>query len=206
MLRGVKLPQVAALTAAALVASALDATTVLPPTFDQLVASAESVVRGTVLDVRCEWRGSEDERRIVTIVTVDVLETVVGQKSPQLELQFLGGEINGERLVVEGQPAFALGDEDFLFVAGNGQRICPLVGMMYGRYLVASDASGKELIARNNGVPLASVQEVVEPMGESSSRIMLHRPDSESALTPAAFADAVRESARRQGRSDIVQP
>lgn len=190
-----------------MLASLVCATTVRPPTLDELVAHADCVVRGTVTATRSEWRQHEGERFIVTIVTVQVQEAIVGEGvGPSLELEFLGGEIDGQGLVVEGQPRFRPGDEDFLFIAGNGTRICPLVAMMYGRYLIAQDEAGQRLVARSNGVPLASVAEMAEPLDAPMSAARVQQLARSAALSPAEFAAAIRDSARRQGRRDIPSP
>jgi hypothetical protein len=113
------------------------ATIVRPPEFDQLVLLSDCVVRGTVTDVRSEWRGDGENRAIHTIVSVRVAECLVGDATDTIELVLLGGEIDGESLIVTGQPRFQIGDEDILFIKGNGVRMCPVLAMVYGRYLVA---------------------------------------------------------------------
>ena len=191
------------LLAAGVLAPALHATTVLPSSLEELVAQAELVVRATVTNTRCEWRGAGEDRRIVTVVTIRVRETLVGDAPPELALEFLGGEVDGQWMRVEGQPRFKVGDEDFLFVAGNGRNLCPLVGMMFGRYLVAQDDAGRQLVARENGVPLTDVEEIATPLDGGPVAHVLARSQRGQAMTPADFSAVVRDVARRLGRTDV---
>ena len=45
------------------------ATTVIPPSFEQLVQQAELIFQGTVTDVRSIWEGEGAQRHISTYVT-----------------------------------------------------------------------------------------------------------------------------------------
>ena len=45
---------------------------------EELVERSASVVRSRVSAVRCEWRGEGETRRIVTVVTFAIDETIVG--------------------------------------------------------------------------------------------------------------------------------
>ncbi len=179
------------------------ATTVIPPTLDELVERAGSVVRTRALDTRCEWRGEGDERRIVTVVTFAVDETIVGPAQETVELEFLGGEIDGERMFVAGQTLFAPGHEDILFVSRQLNAVTPLVRMMFGRYLVAEHEDGRAFIARANGTPLLATDQVSAPINNPPEGEVLAMVLAAGPMTPDAFADAIRESARQQGRSDV---
>lgn len=180
------------------------ATTVLAPSFESLVADAEIVVHGVVTGVRCERRVVGESHWIVTLVTVRTLEIAVGPEVPEIVLQLLGGEIDGDELRVAGQPRFQVGDEDVLFISGNGQQLCPLVRMRYGRYLVAKNEEGRPFVARDNGVPLAAVAEVATQLVEGGAADLLTRLKAGDGLAPGQFLDAVRETARRQGRRDVM--
>lgn len=171
------------------------ATTVRPPSFDQLVAESSSVVRATVVSKRCEWRTSGDSRFIVTVVSFDLNESITGEAPQRFELEFLGGEIGGEAVVVAGQPVFKPGDEDVLFVDRRKSSVCPLVAMMFGRYLVVQDADGQPFIARQNGVPLAAVEEVSTPLLDGPMAQRLMHMKLGTGMTPDAFAEAVRARA-----------
>ncbi len=179
------------------------ATTVIPPTFDELVERAAVVARTRVLDTRCEWRGEGDDRHIVTIVSLAIDEPIVGNARGTIELEFFGGEIDGERQFISGQTTFAPGDEDILFVSGQNNAITPLVRMMYGRYLVAATDDGRRFVARNNGMPLASMAEVSSPMDGHGAAKSFAKLQDGALISPEAFAAAVRERASQAGRRDL---
>lgn len=193
-------PAVAAALCLCVVAAA---TTVIPPTFDDLVGHSESVVRTRVTDTRCEWRGTGDERRIVTVVTFAVDERIVGDAAASIDLEFLGGELDGERMIVAGQTRFAPGHEDILFVSRERGAVTPLVRMMYGRYLVARRDDGSRLMARADGTPLLALDQISAPLGRPPTGEALAMALAADTYSPEEFADAIRETARRLGRTDV---
>lgn len=142
------------LASATLLAAPLQATTVVPPDFEQLVNESDYVARAVVESVRSEYRDGPQGRLIYTRVRFALREPVVGSTFAKFELEMLGGQIGDDCLIVTGAPVFHVGDEDFLFVRDNGRTITPLVAMMHGRYPVRRDASGREFVTRNNDVPL----------------------------------------------------
>lgn len=193
------------LIAALLASMSATATTVVPPTFDQLVVESEQVFRGVATGIRCEWKGTGDQRRIVTLVTFEVREVILGDLPATIELEFLGGEIDGEGMLVAGQPKFEVGDEDILFVAGNRVSLCPLVAMMYGRYLVVRESETQAFVARENGVPLTAVQDVSNEMVSGQAARVLAQLQVDGGLSVAAFSSAIRERAEALGRRDVTR-
>ena len=183
------------------------ATTVIPPTLDELVERSDAVIRSHVTATRCEWRGDGENRRIVTVVTFEVDEAIVGEPAKTLELEFLGGEIDGERMIVAGQTRFAPGHEDILFVSRQTSAVSPLVRMMFGRYLVVdADGAGREVVARANGTPLLAADQISAPLGEAPTPEVMAQILAADPYTPDRFADSIRECARRQGRTDVSAP
>lgn len=142
------------------------ATTVVPPTFEQLVGQAEFVVRAEVHDVRCEESLRNGHAVIHTYVTIEVLRSLKGQAPAVMELRVLGGTVGGRTLHVPGVPRFVPGERCLLFIENNGRQFCPLVAIMHGRYRVERRAAdGVELVRRDNGAPLRSPADVSLPMG-----------------------------------------
>ena len=127
--------------AAALVlgSGALQATTVEPMTFSEVVDGAELVAVGAVTAITETW---DAEREMpFTEVTFSVLEALKGEVGAELTLQFLGGPApDGPTLAVEGMPEFAVGDRAVVFSTGNGIVACPLVGWWQGLYRLFYDA------------------------------------------------------------------
>lgn len=190
-----------------MILSAARGTSVIPPEFSELVGKADSIVRGEVTAIRSEWTGLGETRRIVTLVTVRIERTLVGQVDPDhtVELEFLGGTVGVETLEVSGMPRFQVGSRDILFVQKNGSQMCPLVGFNHGRYLIVpgKDAQQGATIARNNRVPLESVGEVVLPMGATPASQVLAAM-KRNPMTVSAFEAAVIQQAVELGRKDVV--
>ncbi|MDO8539119.1 MAG: hypothetical protein Q7S40_01655 [Opitutaceae bacterium] len=183
------LPRAVLLFVALLVAGAVRATTVAPPTFPQLVQRAEIIVRGIVTDVRCEEFDSPQGRGIQTFVTLRVERALKGSPGATVTLNLLGGKVGQRHLNILGVPEFKVGDRQIVFVSNNGRVVCPLVGLGHGRFHVRRAATGREFIARDNGVPLASEDEVSVPLGAGAVLAAMKNP--ERALTPSDFESRI---------------
>ena len=172
----------------------LPATTVIPPEFPQLVNESDYIVRAVVKSVACEWREVQGHRHIFTLVELDVREVIAGQPPRPLILQLLGGKVGKDELTVSGVPQFQVGDEDVLFIRGNGQNICPLFAIMHGRYPIMKDkGTGREYITRSNRVPLHDTAEVALPIaGAAATALQLRMDNTTDALTPAQFVQRVK--------------
>jgi len=118
------------------------ATSVVAPEFDSLVSQSDYVVRAVVKSVNSEWRIDGSNRSIITKVELTVREMIKGTPPTPLVLEMLGGTIGETTMRVDGAPKFRVGDEDILFIHGNGRQFSPLVGIMYGRYAVAPPSTG----------------------------------------------------------------
>src|SRR6185369_14180146 len=69
------------------------ATTVLPPTFEEMVRRADLVFEGKVVGVHSEWRTVEAKQVIFTLVEFQPLDVLKGATGASVTLQFLGGTI-----------------------------------------------------------------------------------------------------------------
>jgi hypothetical protein len=136
------------------------ATTVIPPSFDELVNEAQVIFQGTVTNVRSEWSGEGAQRHIVSYVSFKVEDTLKGSAGKEMTLRMLGGTVNGQTMEVSDAPKFRKGDRDVLFVENNGTQFIPLVGIMHGRYRVRRDANERDVIYKNDGSPLISTDQV----------------------------------------------
>src|ERR1700724_623982 len=92
------------------------ATTVIPPTFDELVAQAEFIFQGEVTNVNSEWVGEGAQRHIMSYVTFKVSDTLKGDVGQSYTIRMLGGTVDGETMGVSDAPKFEVGDQDILFV------------------------------------------------------------------------------------------
>jgi hypothetical protein len=181
--------------AAALIAGASAAgraTSVVPPTFVELVKQAQTVFVGETIDMKSQWVSTSSGRVIVTLVTFKVERTLKGELGGQTVLEFLGGTVGEDRLEVSGVPKFRVGDEDVLFVDETGRPLCPVVGLVHGRFRILEDPeTGRRSIARHNFEPLASVSDI----GAAAAPA---RITSARALTLGAFSDEIDKETRRQ--------
>lgn len=170
------------------------ATTVIPPTFTELAQKADYVVRARVKSVSAARTVDAAGRaKINTRVELDVLEVIAGSPPSPLVLVMLGGRADGHELIVQGAPVFRVGDEDILFVQGNGRYFNPLLGLMYGRYPVRRDESGRSYVARSNGVPLGDVGEIPLPMaGGGMAELLARQRPAAEAVSAAEFARLIR--------------
>lgn len=173
------------------------ATTVIAPDFDQLVNSADYVVRAVVKSTRSEWRQNREkpsERYIATLVELEVLEVISGHPPSPLVLDVVGGRIGDKELTVGGAPRFEAGQESILFVRGNGRQIVPLVAMRHGHYPVRRDQrTGETQVMRSGGKLLYNEQEVALPEAAASpaARDPRARP-----LDAAEFSHRIRASVK----------
>jgi hypothetical protein len=170
------------------------ATTVIPPEFPELVNQADYVVRAVVKSVTSEWRETGGQRSIFTLVELDVKEVIAGSPPQPLVLQLLGGRVGEEELRIAGAPKFKIGDEDILFVQGNGRNAFPLVAIMHGRYPVLKETgTGRQYVARSNHTPLQDTAEVALPIVEGQAApVQQRRSSPASALTPAEFVQRIK--------------
>jgi len=182
--------------------TAMRATTVVPPEFSTLVNDSDYIVRAVTRSVSAEKRTGPGGVTIVTHVELEVIEVVAGAPPPKIVLELLGGRVGNEEMTVGGMPRFHVGDEDILFVSGNGRTICPLYGMMHGRYSVQKDpATARRYVARSDGEPLRTSAQIASPIGEKGTAEPARRAAAvAAALDPAEFIRQIRAAVRPDAR------
>ena len=146
-------------------------TTVIPPTFEALVAGARTVFVGEVMSVRSRWITTPRGRAITTDVTFRVEEVWKGTAGVVTMLEFMGGRVDGIEMEVVGMPQFEAGQRSVLFVSGE-RSASPLVGFMYGRMKVERDFYGVDRVRTHDGRSLASAAAV----GPNRTHYMLSVP------------------------------
>ncbi len=137
-----------------------NATTVIPPTFDELVGRAQIIFEGQVTGLKSQWIGEGAEHRIVTYVTFKVDDTLKGDAGATYSIRMLGGTVDGRTMEVTDAPKFKIGDHDVLFVENNGSQFIPLVGIQHGRFRVQKDQTGRTTLVTGDGEPLADVSQL----------------------------------------------
>ncbi len=123
--------------------------------FPELVADAEQIVVGTVIDIGEREDESGSPATLVTLADLTVLKGDVGST---LTLRFYGGTAGGVVVHIPDMPTFAVGERTLLFVAGNGRDVCPLVGVWQGRFHVRFDAArNTEVVDGHDQKPVAGL-------------------------------------------------
>ena len=168
------------------------ATTVIPPSFDELVSRAEVIFEGTVTDVRSQWVGEGGQRHINSYVTFKVEDAIKGKPGAQITLQMLGGTVGSETMEVTDAPKFKVGDRDILFVENNGTQFVPLVGIMHGRFRVKKDKTGRDAVFTNEGSPLSDVTQ----LGKNEAAASAGQATSAQDLKHVIHAKALAQSAQ----------
>jgi hypothetical protein len=186
---------IAAAVAALSLSSGLNATSVIAPSFESLVAQADVVFESEVVDTRSRVSEERDGSPIVTDVYFRVAKALKGAPSATMVLQFLGGEVGDRGFRVEGVPAFARGDRDVIFAVTSERLVSPIVGMMHGRVRITSDGVARQDIVRLfDGSPLRDV----DTLGARAAQPLL---SPKPAMSLAAFESAIRTEVARQAES-----
>ncbi len=173
------------------------ATSVVPPTFPELVAEADGIYRARVAGVEARRVARPDGGSVIkTFVSLAIDRVLKGTAETGVTLEFLGGTIGDETLEVGGVPRFTVGEKGILFVQKNGRQFCPLVRLGHGSYRIERDSMGRDYITRDNRAPLRDVAEVELPLGESRAAVGT-APDPVGALSSAAFESRITNEVQR---------
>jgi len=176
-----------------LLAAAVSATSVIAPTFNELVDGSREIFVGTTLSRSSQWVETRDGRAIVTLITFTVEESLKGGLQTQTSLEFLGGTVEGVTMAVADMPQFAVGDRDVLFV-GDRNAVRPLIGFMHGRFRVLSAGTrGVDTVRMHDGLPLSATAGI----GRTAMPGLRGAPGLALADFKAEILARVRVSARR---------
>jgi hypothetical protein len=162
------------------------AMSVVPPTFAQLVAQAETVARVEITGQTSQWDTTPTGQKVIhTYVACNVIKQLKGVPQTTLSLRFLGGQVGNDAMEIPDMPKFVTGEHCIVFIAANGSAFCPLVGVMHGKYPLVADASGTEHVQRNNGAALRSTGEVSDSDETAAppGAIGMNRDDFEAAIS-----------------------
>lgn len=167
-----------------------NATTVIPPKFDELVSRAQVIFEGEVTGLNSQWIGEGVQHRIVTFVTFKVDDTLKGDPGTTYSMRMLGGTVDGRTMEVSDAPKFKVGDHDLLFVENNGSQFIPLVGIQHGRFRIQKDGTGRDTLLTGEGQPLTDVNQLGGNEGATAR--------TKAALSLYDFKSAVRSRISQQ--------
>lgn len=114
----------------------------------EMVDASTMIVIGSVRETRSEW---VDGRRLVTLATVAVAETLKGDQTERLTVVLLGGIDPKRKLAMTypGAPTMSQDEEVALFLGpdevANGYSV---VGYSDGKFSIAKDSDGEKLVKR----------------------------------------------------------
>ena len=134
-------PAVAAAVVCAMVlvaAAPAGSTVVVPADLRDLVAAAQTVVYGRVLQTRTV-AGPD---RTFTVVTLGMTAFLKGAGGRTVEFQLAGGQVGRYRTVVVGAPAVDVGDEIVVFLAEVRGQLPAVVGFSQGFVRVVRSPAG----------------------------------------------------------------
>ncbi len=170
-----------------------NATTVIPPKFDELVSRAEIIFEGEVASLQSQWIGEGAQHRIVTFVTFKVDEALKGAAGTTYSMRMLGGTVDGRTMEVTDAPKFKVGDRNVLFVENNGSQFIPLVGIQHGRFRVQKDQTGRDTLVTGEGQSLTDVNQLG---GDEKTTAQ-----TKAALSLNDFKSAIRSRISQQAAS-----
>ena len=130
---------------ALLLLSRLEAITVIPMTFEELVDQAVAVVYARVAEVRGQW--TDDRRSIDSLITLEAVRYLKGDLGPTVLMRLPGGEAGGMINVLPGAPVLREGELVVLFLSARGPAIPTTLGLGQGVFRVVRDSrSGATLV------------------------------------------------------------
>lgn len=171
---------------------------VVPADLVELTRGSHVIVRGRITGLDAQW--AEGHRRIETVVTLQVAESIKGEAGGEVVFRVPGGQLGRYRSVMPGAPSFRTGEEVVLFLGGAAPALPHLLGLSQGVYRVANDrATGRRVV-----IPpplVASADDVVTVRRGDASR----RPPTVEQFT-AEVRSIATTPASRASRRDSRRP
>ena len=139
--------------------SSASATTVLGLDIDKVVADAEFVFEGAVIN--SETRQDSNSGIISTYVTFQINDIIKGDYSgDSIELKFMGGVFNGKIVQVSGMRIPEMAEQGVYFVESMSRDLInPLIGWSQGHFIIHDD-NGTRRISTTGNQPVIEVEAV----------------------------------------------
>ena len=170
----------------------LDATTVAPLSFEQLVSESSAVVYGRVSNVQSQW--SADRRFIESIVSIEVIKGMKGGAGDTMSFTVPGGQVGNYLNVIPGAPTFTQGDLAVFFLTAHGPRLPVTTGLTQGIYRVQRDGSSGAMVV---------MPPVIDTVGRIVRGDVRRKPVSlatfENSVQTIEIQALVHRSAKREG-------
>lgn len=144
--------------------TALQGSTFLAMSGEDLVDSSVAVVEGTVTAVRSTW--NEERTAIHTYSDVEIDRVVVGEAPRVLTVRTAGGEADGIRIQAIGAPELRRDQRVLLFVRFEPDGSARITGYQQGQYTIVPGPQGRDMAISE----LRADTRLVEP-GEPVERL-----------------------------------
>lgn len=176
------------LLALALAALPAAASTFLYQSQAELVAHAEAVVQGRIVEVHSFWNA--EHTAILTEATLEVEDTVVGAAPTYVNLRTFGGRVGNYVIEAHGFPTFQLGERMLVFLEPEQDGAQKVLGYQQGQFRIQGEPG----------------REMAVPAFGSGARVL--RRDGTEAPAPkpmplAQLKQQLRETAGRVGRPAV---
>lgn len=136
------------LTCVLLMASmAAEATTIVLPTDEQLIAKSPLIVEGTVLSTNVVDR----DGTIWTDTVVEVARAIKGNVSGTITIREIGGVLDDRITKLFGTPEFTAGEQVLLFLEANPRGGYRTVDLYVGKFMRGEMRNGQRLWMRDDG-------------------------------------------------------
>jgi hypothetical protein len=135
------------LLAAILLPHAARATTLARLSLDQLAAGSDAVARARCTGSESRWENGS----IWTVTTLEVVDTLKGNLSPEIVVRLPGGRVGHLIATVDGVPKFHPGDEAILFLEQSPAGGFTVAGWVEGTFRISRDArTGNETVTQES--------------------------------------------------------
>jgi hypothetical protein len=130
------------------------ATTLIKMSIEQMTARASDIVIGTCTEVRSAWV----DRRLITLATISVSESLKGEARKELTLVLPGGVALDRPVPIAvtypGAPVIMPSDDVLLFLERGAPVLegLQVVGFSQGKYAIVRDSFGRMLATPDQGV------------------------------------------------------
>jgi hypothetical protein len=127
--------------------SAIRATTLARLSLDQLAAGSDAVARVRFVRADSRWENGS----IWTVTTFDVVETLKGQLTGQIEVRLPGGRVGHLTSTVEGTPKFNPGSDAVVFLQRSHSGGFTVAGWVEGSFRISRDSRiGGETVTQDS--------------------------------------------------------
>lgn len=179
-----------ALLGLALCATSASATTMVREDVPSLARSSDAIVRGKV--VRTESRWTSDRMRIITLVEVEVEESLKGAPSRRITLVQPGGQVGDIAQKVSGLASLEQGEPVVLFLRRYGKARYVMNGLGQGKFRVEQEGGKAWALPQDLGDATLVDRHTQKPVKSARRKVPLEE-------LRAQVDEAVREQ-RQPGR------